>query len=165
MADERALDLDRRDAMAGDVHDVVDAAEKPEVAVLVDARPVADEIRVLPAAPVRLLVALGIAEYPTQHGRPRFADHEIATAPRWHRVALVVEDGRVDGRERLGRGAWLERGDAGQRRDEDHAGLRLPPRVHHRRAVAADVLAIPDPGLGVDGLADAAAPAPRAEAV
>ena len=103
MADQSALDLDRRDAMAGDVHDVVDAAEKPEVAVLVDARPVADEVRVLPAAPVRLLVTLGIAEYPSQHRGPGLADDEIATASGRHRVALVVEDGRVDGRERLGR--------------------------------------------------------------
>ena len=33
MIDERALDLHRPDAMAGDVDDIVDAAEQPEVAV------------------------------------------------------------------------------------------------------------------------------------
>ena len=44
----------------------------------------------------------------------------------------------------------------GQRRDEDLPGLRLPPRVHHGAAAAADHLPVPDPGLGIDRLADAA---------
>ena len=47
-------------------------------------------------------------------------------------------------------------GDAGQRADHDGAGLGLPPRVDDRGAVAADVLAVPEPGLGVDRLADGA---------
>ena len=46
MVDERRLDLDRRDAVAGHVHHVVDAAEQPEVAVLVDPRAVAGEVDV-----------------------------------------------------------------------------------------------------------------------
>ena len=58
VVDERALDLDRRDAVAGDVHHVVDAAEQPEVAVLVDARAVAGEVDVVVLRPVRLAVAL-----------------------------------------------------------------------------------------------------------
>src|SRR5438309_11606952 len=60
MADQRALDLDRRDAVSGDVHHIVDAAEQPEVAVLVDSGAVADEVDVLPTAPVGFLVALWI---------------------------------------------------------------------------------------------------------
>ena len=47
----------------------------------------------------------------------------------------------------------LGRGGARQRRDHDGAGLGLPPRVDDRAAVAADVRAVPDPGLGVDRLA------------
>ena len=46
VVDERALDLDRRDAVARDVHHVVDPAEQPEVAVLVDPRAVAGEVDV-----------------------------------------------------------------------------------------------------------------------
>ena len=46
VVDERRLDLDRRDAVARDVHHVVDAAEQPEVAVLVDPRAVAGEVDV-----------------------------------------------------------------------------------------------------------------------
>ena len=44
----------------------------------------------------------------------------------------------------------------GQRADHDGAGLGLPPRVDDRAATAADVLVVPHPRLGVDGLADAA---------
>ena len=62
----------------------------------------------------------------------------------------------VDSRERLRRRAGLHGRDAGERRDEDHPGLRLPPRVHHGRVAGADHLAVPHPGLGVDRLADAA---------
>ena len=54
VVDQRALDLDRRDAVAGDVHHVVDAAEQPEVAVLVDPRAVAGEVHVRVLRPVRL---------------------------------------------------------------------------------------------------------------
>jgi hypothetical protein len=50
----------------------------------------------------------------------------------------------------------FERGDAGQRGDHDGAGLGLPPGVDDRAAVAADVLAVPHPRLGVDRLADRA---------
>jgi hypothetical protein len=42
--DERALDLHRADAVAGDVHHVVDAAEQPEVAVVVELGAVAGEV-------------------------------------------------------------------------------------------------------------------------
>src|SRR4029453_42660 len=38
--------------------------------------------------------------------------------------------------------------------EEDPAGLRLPPRVDARAALAPDHLPIPDPRLRVDGLAD-----------
>ena len=42
----------------------------------------------------------------------------------------------------------------GQGRDHDHPRLGLPPRVDDRAALAADVLVVPDPRLGVDRLAD-----------
>src|ERR1700737_2891567 len=77
VADQRALDLDRRDAMSGHVHYVIAPAEKPEVAVVVDPRSVTDEVGVLPAIPVSLLVALGVPVDPTKHRRPRLADDEI----------------------------------------------------------------------------------------
>ena len=53
MVDQRRFDLGGGDAMAGDVHDVVDAAHEPEVAVLVDARAVAGEVLVAEACSSR----------------------------------------------------------------------------------------------------------------
>ena len=44
VGDDRRLDLGGREAVAGDVDDVVDAADHPEVAVAVPTRGVADEI-------------------------------------------------------------------------------------------------------------------------
>ena len=46
MVDERALDLHRADAVAGDVQHVVDAAEQPEEAVVVALGAVAGEVDV-----------------------------------------------------------------------------------------------------------------------
>ena len=61
VVDERALDLDRRDPVARDVHHVVDAPEEPEVAVLVDPCAVAREVDVAVPRPVGLDVAVVIA--------------------------------------------------------------------------------------------------------
>ena len=44
VADERVLDLGGREAVPRDVHHVVDAAEQPQVAVLVALRAVAGEV-------------------------------------------------------------------------------------------------------------------------
>src|SRR5581483_11734027 len=57
MIDERALDLCGRNAVAADVHDVVDATHEPEVSVLIAFAAVAGEIQMLELRPVRLLVA------------------------------------------------------------------------------------------------------------
>src|SRR5437588_6086485 len=62
MVHERRLDLVGRQAVPGDVHHVVDAAEEPEVAVLVPAGAVAGHVDVrAEAAEVVLDVAVGIA--------------------------------------------------------------------------------------------------------
>ena len=50
-------------------------------------------------------------------------------------------------------------------RDHDGAGLRLPPGVDNGAAVVADLLAVPHPRLGIDGLADRAEQAQRVELV
>jgi hypothetical protein len=85
----------------GDVHDVVDPAQEPEVAVLVDARTVAREVRARKAPPVRLDVALVVAIDAAQHGRPRPSEDQVAAAARPDLVALLVDDGGLDAGERL----------------------------------------------------------------
>jgi hypothetical protein len=52
--------------------------------------------------------------------------------------------------------AGLEARRARERRDQDAAGLGLPPGVDDRAAVIADHAVVPLPGLGVDRLADRA---------
>src|SRR5438093_492010 len=68
--DERALDLHRAEAVAGDVDDVVHAAHDPAVAVLVAPRAVAGEVDSREALPVLLDVTLGVLVDRAQHGRP-----------------------------------------------------------------------------------------------
>jgi hypothetical protein len=56
----------------------------------------------------------------------------------------------------LRRRARLQLGGAGQRRDQDAAGLGLPPGVDDRAAAVADHAVIPFPGFRIDRLADRA---------
>ena len=101
MIDERALHFHRADAVAGDVQHVVDAAEQPEVALVVALGAVAGEVDVRrPAAPVLLHVAIGIAVDAAQHRRPRPREREQAAAALGHRFALLVQDLGADAGER-----------------------------------------------------------------
>src|SRR5262249_33841748 len=138
---------------------------EPEVAIAVDAGAVAGEVHVLVLRPVRLLEALFVTEDAAEHRRPRALEDEVAAAARTDLVALLVEHTRIDAREGPCRRARLQRRDTGQRRDEHHPGLGLPPRVDDRRPVAADVLAVPDPRLGIDRLTDRTEQAQRREVV
>ena len=72
------------------------------------------------------------------------------------RLAAGVYQLGGDSGKRHGGGTRLGGGDAGQRSDHDPAGLGLPPGVHDGAASATDVLVIPDPGFGIDRLADGA---------
>ena len=72
--------------------------------------------------------------------------------PRRHRLAVLVQHLGLDAGQRQGRAAGLGRRRAGERRHHDSAGLGLPPGVDDGAAPAADDLAVPDPGLGVDRL-------------
>ena len=151
--------------MAGHVHHVVDAAEQPEVAVLVDAGAVTSKVRVRVLRPVRLPVALVVAVDPAQHRRPRPPQHEVAAASGRDLVPLLVVDGGVHPGERLRRRTRLQRRHPRQRRDQDHPRLRLPPRVDDRHAAGSDHLAVPDPGLRVDRLTDRAKEPDRRQVV
>ncbi len=154
---EARLDLGGRDAVAGDVDHVVDAAHQPEVAVGVGLRAVAGEVHVAAEpAPVGLHEAVVVAPERAQHGRPRALQHQVAAAAARHLGALLVDDHRRDARQRVRGRTGLRGRDARQRRDHDRARLGLPPRVDDRAAAAADALVVPHPRLGVDRLADRA---------
>jgi hypothetical protein len=76
----------------GDVHDVVDAAEQPDRAVVVVLGAVAREVvaLLLEARPVGLAVALLVAPDAAQHRRPRLVQHEVAAPARADRLGSSV---------------------------------------------------------------------------
>src|SRR4051795_9450643 len=154
--DDRALDLRGRHAVAGHVDDVVDAPDDPEVVVLVLARGVADEVRLLAELlEVRLDVAVVVAEQRAQHAGPRLLEDEQALLVALGLLtARLVEDPRLDARQRRAGRPGLHVLRARQRRDHDLAGLGLPPGVDDRAVAAADDLPVPQPRLRVDRLAD-----------
>ena len=107
--------------------------------------------------PVGLLVPLVVAPDGAQHRRPRLGQHEVAAGAVRHRLARRRRRRR---RAMPGSGVMAE---PGLPAVTPGSGLIMiaPVSVCHQvsttgRAVAADVLAVPDVGLGVDRLADRA---------
>ena len=167
VGDDRRLDLGRREPVAGDVDDVVDAADHPEVAVLVAAGGVADQVGLLAEASRSRSRRSGPP--PCRGCAASTARAGVRTSRPWpllDRLAVALVDHLgLDPGKRLRRRAGLGRGDPRQRRDHDRAGLGLPPGVDDRAAFAADHLVVPEPGLRVDRLADRAEQAQRGEVV
>ena len=151
--------------MPGDVEHVVDAADDPEIAVLVAARAVAGEVDARDFAPVGLAVARGVAVDRAQHGGPGAADDQLAAHVGPDLAPVVIDHGRIDAEERQRGRAGLHRRGARHGRDHVRARLGLPPGVDDRAALAADLLVIPHPRLGIDRLAHAAEQAQRGEIV
>ena len=79
---QRAFDFIGGDAVPGDVHHVVHAAQQPEIAVVVHLAAVAGEIHARIARPVLLHVAIGIAINRAHHRRPGLLQHQIAARAR-----------------------------------------------------------------------------------
>ncbi|CUI64280.1 Uncharacterised protein [Achromobacter xylosoxidans] len=140
--------------MARHVQHIVDAAHDPEVAVRIALRAVAGQVVTAQfRREVALLEALRVAPDVADHRRPRALDHQETAIALVDVAAGLIDDGGGDARQRQRARTRLGRGGARQRRDHVAAGLGLPPGVDDGAALAADVLVIPDPGLGVDGFA------------
>ena len=142
--------------MAGDVDHVVDAAGDPVIAVLVAAAAVAGEILARIGREIGVDEALMIAIDRAHLAGPGIGDAEIAAGGAVLHLAFGVDDLRHDAEERPRRRAGLELGRARQRRDQNAAGLGLPPGIDDRAAVVADHAVIPFPGFRIDRLADRA---------
>src|SRR5690606_40164939 len=89
----------------------------------------------------------------TEHGRPRTGDHQIAALAFGQALARLVDHVDLDARPRQGARTRLESARPRQRGDDMPAGYGLPPGIDHRATACTDLLVIPDPGLGIDGLA------------
>ncbi len=164
MGDERAFDLGGAEPVAGDVDHVVDAPGDPVIAVLVAARAVAGEIKSRKGREIGVDKAAMIAIDGAHLAGPGARQAKISFARAFDPPAVIVDQKRLDPEERTGRGARLERRRAGERGDQNAAGLGLPPGVDNRAAALADMVVIPQPRLGVDRLADRAEDAQRAPA-
>src|SRR5688572_25779787 len=152
MRDQRGLDLHGPETVARDIEHVVDAAHDPEIAVLVAMCRIAGHVEaILKSLPVGLEITLVVTPDGAQHEGPGFADYQVSTTV-LHFVATRIDDGGIDTGQRLRAGSRLGLGGAGQWRNQDAAGLGLPPGVDDGAAAAPDVLVVPHPGLGVDGL-------------
>src|SRR5262249_22010769 len=148
-------------AVAGDVDDVVDAAGDPVIAVSVAAAAVAGEVLVRIGREIGFLEALVIAIDRAHLAGPAIGEDEVALAGAGQHLALGIDDLGLHAEEGARRGAGLQRGRARQRRDQDAAGLGLPPGVDDRAAALADDAVIPLPGFRIDRLADGAEQAQR----
>src|SRR5262249_35233055 len=133
-----------------------DAAGDPVVAVLVAPAAVAGEILARIGLEVGVDETLMVAEHGAHQARPGIRDAQIAGCGAFEHFAFRVDDLRHHPEERPRRRAWLEPRRTGERRDQDAAGLGLPPGVDDRAAAVADHAVVPLPGLRIDRLADRA---------
>ncbi|MNY29226.1 hypothetical protein D3C86_1632570 [compost metagenome] len=84
--------------------------------------------------------------------RPAVDDAEIAVSRPFQHVAFGIDKLRLHAEERPRRRARFQIGRTRQRRDENAAGLRLPPSIDDRALVFADHMVIPLPCFRVDRL-------------
>src|SRR5688500_11213879 len=89
---EGRFHLSGRNAVAGHVHDVVDAAEQPVVALLVALAAVAGEVAPRVLRPVGLLGPLGIGVDAAPPRRPGPLEDEVTAPPEGNRGAALVDD-------------------------------------------------------------------------
>ena len=150
---ESALNLSGSQTMARHVENVVDAADDPEVAVLIAPGAVSGGIEALEFAPVLFPVAGLVAVNGAEHGGPRLADNKLPALIRSHFLAVIVNHGRINAKNGSVAVPGFSGRGARQRADHLHSGFRLPPGVNDRAAASADMIVIPHPCLGIDRFA------------
>ena len=142
--------------MAGNVDHVVDAAGDPVVAVFIAAAAVAGEVLARVGLEIGVDETLMIAEHCAHLARPDVGDAQISGARALEYLAFASTISGLHAEERQRRRAGLLLDRAGQRRDQDAAGLGLPPRIDDRATAIADDAVIPLPRFRIDRLADGA---------
>src|SRR5260370_13809337 len=100
MTNERTLDLRCSQAMSGNVQHIVDAADDPEISVLIASRTVACEIVASVFAPILFSVTYLVAVNCAQHRRPRSTDNQFAANIRANFSAVGIHHLRIDTEKR-----------------------------------------------------------------
>src|SRR5271157_5478765 len=159
------FDLLGAQTVASDVNHVVHATEDAVVAVRRLHGRVTGQVRpVLPVLAVPVLavlavvrpdVAIAVAPEGLQTPRPRVADADVTGLVGAGRefLAMLVVDHRVDARHAWPGAARLHRVDGWHRAAEETSVLGLPPGIDDDGLLLADVVVVPLPHLGLDGLA------------
>src|SRR5713226_6074945 len=152
--------------MAGDVDDVVDAAQDPVETVRGEDGAVGGVIRpVPPILALRIFVVLLVvlsdetlraAPDGLHNSWPRIAYTNISSRSRacTHFLSFFIPNNRIDAESGRASAAGLHGIEGGFGGAEKAAGFRLPPGVDDRRFLLADDFVIPPPDFRFDGLAD-----------
>ncbi|MNS73215.1 hypothetical protein D3C72_1066480 [compost metagenome] len=93
--------------------------------------------------------------------RPRIADDQVALGGTVLDLAIGIDQRRLHAEEGQGGRTRFQIHRTGQRRDQDAAGLGLPPGIDDRATAVADHFVVPAPGFRIDRFADAAKQAQR----
>ena len=140
-------------AVAGYVKHVIHPAGDPVIAVFVTTGTVTTEVGTGEGREVGLLETVVITEDGTHLTRPGVQQHQVAVGGAAQHIAFAVDQRRLYTEEGTSGRAGLEVGSAGQRSDQNAAGLGLPPGIHDGAALVTNHPVIPFPGFRVDGLA------------
>src|SRR4029078_3134385 len=139
--------------MAAHIHDVVDPAQNPIIAVVIAARGIAGEVRARHFAPVLFLETLWISPYVADHSGPRTAQDQKPFTAGLHGVAVEIHDVGDDPRHWQRARAGFRRHRSRHRSDQNPSRLGLPPGIDDRTAASAYDAVIPFPCSWIDWLA------------
>ncbi|MNM79754.1 hypothetical protein D3C81_916990 [compost metagenome] len=153
---QRAFHFGRTDAVAGDVDHVIDAASDPVIAIFIATAAVTGEIAARVGAEVGVDETLVVTVDGTHLARPRVTDDQIAFGRAFQRFAIGTDQRGLHAEEGQCRRAGLQVDRTGQWRDQDAAGLGLPPGIDDGAARIADHFVVPAPGFRIDRLTHAA---------
>ena len=165
-AETGGFDLFGAEAVAGDVDDVVDAAEDAVITVGGEHGAIAGEIRpILPFFAFRILAiffvvllyeAIGIAPDGLHDAGPGISNADISGGvfAGFDLFSVFVPDGGINSERGGAGGAGLHAVERGLGGAEETAGFGLPPGVDDGCFAFADDFVIPAPDFGLDGFAD-----------
>jgi hypothetical protein len=108
MSNQGAFDFGRSESVTGDIQHIIDTTDDPEIAVFVPAGAVAREVGSFDFAPILFFVARLVSVDCPEHGWPRLADNKLSAFPVRHFLAVVVNDCRINAKERKRGRAWFE---------------------------------------------------------
>src|ERR1700730_7328691 len=143
VGDEGTLDLGGAQPMTGDVDHVIDPAGQPVEPILIATSTISGEVEPGKVRKIGRHKTGMVAEHRAHLSGPGTGEAEIAFTWPFNPLAVIVDDDRLDPQEGSRRGSRLERRGSRDRRDQDPAGLGLPPGIDNRAALFADMIVIP----------------------